>query len=94
MVDMYHRTCSSVSNAIAAENDYGATSAFSGEIATTMIWGTQYLIGSVCKVLGLIPYSDLIPSCWILGHICWAVTFDEGRQAFALYGTSTEQLHC
>ena len=59
-----------------------------------IVWEMPYLIGAVCKVLGLIPYSDLIPSCWNLGQDCWTVTFDECRQALALYGASTEQLHC
>ena len=91
---MYDRTCTSVSNAIAAEVLYRAQSVFSGEVATNMIWRTQYLRGSVCTVLGLIPYSDLMPSCWILGQICWIVAFDERREAFALYEASTEQLRC
>ena len=63
---MYHRTCTKVSNAIANGNDYRAENASIGKVATIIIWGTQYLIGSVCKVFGLIPYTDLIPGCWIL----------------------------
>ena len=60
---MFHRTCTNVSKATAVETVYRAKSALSGEVAIIMIWGTHYLIDSVCKVLGLIPYSDLIPSC-------------------------------
>ena len=38
------------------------------EVAATIHWGMQYLIEGVCSVLGLIPYSDLMPNCWILGQ--------------------------